>query len=312
MDNFEIKANEYLENYKYESCYPVYKCLVNKFLTFYSAKGKAIEEYTEEDFKTLLNSCNNANNFSALKYRIVDLLEKTGYYNLTQYVKDIFPNEIEQSYAKSFEELDENIETVRLEKFPFLKGAPKQEKCDSLTMGQVILYLAWIGVPQRMIAQIPLSAIDLDNNVVDAGRKFSFANNKKIIEVFTLYKNAKSFLVVKPSKNKNFVDFREEDYLGDRIIRPRERVDIIKIENSIKTIINRLSRTFPFIENYLQVQRAGQFSRGYEKFIRGENPDFTNPTNIWEYFGAIAETDAQLYSLKMNWTSYVAWRKRTG
>lgn len=312
MDIFEVKANEYLDKYKYESCYPVYKCLVNKFLAYYSANGKAIEEYREDDFKNFLNSCNNASTFFTLKYRIVDLLEKTGYYNLTQYIKDIFPKELEQNYVKSFEELDEKIEAVRLEKFPFLKGAPKQTRCDALTMGQVVLYLAWIGIPQRMIAKIPLTAIDLENKIVDAGRKFSFAENEKIVEVFTLYKNAKSFLVVKPSKNKNFVDFREEDYFGDRIVRARERADIVKIENSINTIINRLSRTFSFVDNYLQVQRAGQFSRGYEKYLRGENPDFTSSSNIWEYFGAIAETEAQLYSIKTNWTSYVAWRKRTG
>lgn len=313
MDNFESKVEEYLEQFKYDKSFTVYKCLVNKFMGFYSINGKSIEDYTEEDFKRFLNnSGGSANTFCTLKSRIIDLLEKTGYYNLTQYIRDIVPNGMKKEYIKTFDELDAKIEQARLDKFPFLKGAPKINKCDSLTMGQVILYLAWIGVPQRYIAQIPLSAIDLENNVVDAIRKYSFADNKKIIDVFTQYKNSNTFMTIKPNRtNKEIIDFKEEEYYGDRIVRPRKTTTIKKIENSIETIINRLSTSFPFVESYLNIQKAGQFARGYEKYLRGEIPDFSTSENIWNFFGAIAETDAQVFVLKTNWNSYVAWRKET-
>ena len=63
-------------------------------------------------------------------------------------------------------------------------------------------------------------------------------------------------MIIKPNRiNKEIIDFKEEEYYGDRIVRPRQTTTIKKIENSIETIINRLSTSFPFVESYLNIKQ---------------------------------------------------------
>lgn len=313
ISNFAGKVNDYLERIKYDTNMSSYKSTVNNFIKFYESKQKPIEEYTKDDFKEFLEKfCANANAHFPSKSRLMTLFETTGYYDVTKNLKSVSVSEIQKPYIKSFEELDAKIEGYRIAKFPFMKNIPEINFCDSLTAGQVALYLAWLGVPQRYLSQMPLAAINLDENLIDAGRKFSFADNQKMIKVFTTYKNSDTYKTISPRQKKGELSLRVERYYGDKIIRTKTQAQSEKSNtNSINTIISHLSSTFKFDANYLNIVRAGQFSRGYEKFLNGISPDFSSSEKIWEYFNAIVETEAQTYTFKADWENYLSWRKET-
>lgn len=309
--NFVGKVNDYLEKIKYDTNMSSYKSTVNNFIKFYENKQKPIEEYTKDDFKEFLEKfCANANAHFPSKSRLLNLFEMTGYYDAARSLKSVSVSEMQKPYLKNFEELDTKIEEARIAKFPFMKDIPEINFCDSLTAGQVALYLAWLGVPQRYLSQMPLDSINLSENLIDAGRKFSFADNPKMIKVFTTYKNSDTYKMISPRQKKGELSLRTESYYGDKIIRTKTQAQNEKSNtNSINTIISHLSSIFKFNANYLNIVRAGQFSRGYEKFQNGIFPDFSSSEKIWEYFNAIVETEAQTYTFKADWENYLNWRK---
>lgn len=309
--DFVGKVNDYLEKIRYDTNMNSYKSTANNFVRFYQSKEKPIEEYSKDDFKEFLQKyCGNANTFFPSRSRLMNLLEVVGYYEVTKNLKNVSASEIQKPYIKNFQELDLKIEEVRIAKFPFMKDLPEVTFCDSLTAGQIALYLAWLGVPQRYLPQMPLSAINLDENLIDAGRKFSFTDNPKMIKVFTMYKNSDTYKMISPRQKKGELSLRTENYYGDKIIRTKTQAQSEKsITISINCVISHLSQNFKFVENYLNIVRAGQFSRGYDKLQNGISPDFTSYEKIWDYFNAIVETEAQVYTFKTNWENYLTWRK---
>ena len=310
--NFIEQANAYLEQSKFSSSYNVYKSIVGKFLTFYENKEKPIDEYTKDDFKAYFQQSNvSAGAFAQIKSRLVDLLTSTNHHKVAQELRETRTDSLRVNYIKSFEELDTKIEITRVVKFPFLKDAPELNICDSLTLAQVVLYLAWVGVPQRCLTQIllPLTVINLEENVVDIGKKFYFGDNKKIVKVFSLYKNSTSFIAARANAaNKNKSDIMKEKYYGDTLIRPSKESSEGNLA-SIATLVKNVTMHFSFSGGYQNIYKAGAFSRGYQKYQSGISPDFSSNDKIWDYFGIIIETASQAYSFKLDWNNYIEWRK---
>lgn len=309
-DEFIKKSEEYLNIIKYEKSFSAQKICVTSFLKFYETKNKPIEEYKKHDFEEFLKRYGNSSTFASMKTRLCDLIEKTGYPDQLKILKNVYSTSKE--YIKSFEELDRKIEEARIERFPFLKDMPPLKVCDILTVNQVAVYLAWLGVPSDYLTKMPLTAINTEKNYIDAGRIFSYADNPKMIDIFTMYRNADSFIDMKPSKNKkNDIDIKTEQYYSDFLIRPKKQknCETANRESSISNIVNHISIRFKFVKNYLDIQRAGQFSRGYDKLTNGESPDFSSYENVWEYFNVIINTESQLLTFKRDWENYVSWRK---
>ena len=299
--NFLIKADQYLtanqDDLNATSS-------VRTFVKFVGEYGKPISEYTTDDFSEFFNKkYRNANSFYSVRSKLIKFLGNVGE-NTAADVLSETKITYKKDYLKSFKELADGIQASRFKQMPFLKYSPKPEYCDKLTMGEVILYCAWIGVPQNLIFQLPLSAMDLDEKVVHAGKDYSFADNKEIIEIFTKYKNADTFILNRTIRDKTH--FSDCEYCGDGLIRAKKQNNT---NINAKTLTSRIFSNFEFAKSYFNVYRSGQFCRGYEKYKKGVEPDFNSSEKIWEYFGITLSTDAEIYMFKKDWTEYLEWRK---
>lgn len=299
LANFLIKADNYLAENQYDT-----NAIgsVKTFLKYLGEHDKDISEYSAEDFREFFNqNYRNPNSFSSVRSKVVKFLKSVGEENAANILSN---TEVayKKDYLKDFNSLAEGIQAARFEKMPYLKYSPETEYCDQLTMGEVILYLAWIGVPQNIIFNLPLSAIDLENKVVHAGKDYSFAGNQKIAETFKKYRNSDTFVGTRNIKGK--VHFTTSEYCGKEIIRTKKQTNA---NLNTKTLLTRLFSNFGFAKSYFNVYRSGQFCRGYEKFKNGIEPDFSSAENLWEYFVAVFNTDAEVRLFKIEWSQYLSW-----
>lgn len=297
--NFLNKADKYLQENQYDQSATNG---VSTFLKFFSAKGKDIKEYTESDFKDFFNEYyKTPSSFPTQKSRLIKFLNAIGEKSAAETLGGVKMT-YRKNYIKNFDTLYKGICDARYEKMPFLKYTPESDQCDQLTMGEVILYLSWIGVPQNIVLQVPLSAMDLEKKVVSAGKEYSFADNPQIDKIFTRYKNATTFVGTRKIKDKTH--FVTCDYHGTDIIRTKKQANN---NTNIKTLLTRVFSSFGFAGSYFNVFRSGQLNRGYQKYVKGEEPDFTSSEKLWEYFGATLITDAEIYMFKNDWLSYLDW-----
>lgn len=299
LANFLIKADKYLIENQFD------RNAVGSartFIKFAGEHGKPISEYTTEDFSEFFNqNYRNPNSFSSVKSKLGKFLKNIGEEDAAE-VLDRTKMTYKKDYLKHFKSLADGIQAARFEKMPYLKYSPKPEYCDQLTMGEVILYCAWIGVPQNVLLMLPLDTIDLDAKVIHAGKDYSFADNEKIIEEFSRYKNSSTFVGTRKVGDK--IHFVDCEYCGDGLIRTKKQANA---NTNIKTLLTRLFSTFGFAKSYFNVYRSGQFCRGYEKFSKGIEPDFSSAEKIWEYFGITLDTDAEIFLFKQEWGQYLGW-----
>lgn len=297
--NFLNSADKYLKENEYE---PGATGCIKTFLKFFSGKQKSINEYSAGDFKEFFSTYyQKPSSFPTVKSRLIKFLKTMGEDEAAS-VLDNVEMTYRKNYIKDFDTLYKGIQNARFEKMPFLKYSPESDQCDQLTMGEVILYLAWIGVPQNIVLQVPLSAIDLDKKVVSAGKDYSFADIPQIDKIFTRYKNATTFVGTRTVNGKTH--FVTCDYHGNEVIRTKKQANN---HTNIKTLLTRVFSSFGFAGSYFNVYRSGQLNRGYQKLVKGQEPDFTSPEKLWEYFGATLTTDADIYMFKKDWFSYLDW-----
>jgi len=297
--NFLNKADTYLKENQYDQSVTNG---VKTFLKFFSKNGKDIEVYSESDFKDFFNEYyKTPSSFPTQKSRLIKFLNAIGEKPAAETLGNVKMT-YRKNYIKDFYTLYKGIQNARFEKMPFLKYSPESEQCDQLTMGEVILYLAWIGVPQNIVLQVPLSAIDLDKKVVSAGKDYSFADIPQIDKIFTRYKNATTFVGTRTVNGKTH--FVTCDYHGNEVIRTKKQANN---HTNIKTLLTRVFSSFGFAGSYFNVYRSGQLNRGYQKYVKGEEPDFTSSEKLWEYFGATLTTDADIYMFRKDWNAYLNW-----
>ncbi len=284
---------------------------LNKFIKFIKIYSKPIEAFTKEDFeKFFQKSCGSTSIFYQVKTRLNYFFKYAGYNDAAKELKGV-KKIIKMCYIKSFSDLDEEIEKVRMEKYPFLKNVSDQPKsCDLFTVEQIIIYMAWIGIPQKVIFELSLDAIDLDNKVILTKNKdYSFAEYGKVLEVLSKYKNASTYINVMMLNGKYVTTVNE--YRGSNLLRTRSFGSAA--ECSSKSIMDRALTHFKFTEgSYLNILRSGQFSRAYEKYKSGESPNFESSENIKDYFGIdISSNKSSIQTFKHDWNIYVNWRKET-
>lgn len=295
----------YLEEQKCNPDLKAIKVSLDKFLAYYKDKGKDISEYQSADFEDFYKTdCDRANTITARKKHLRAYFE---YLELEDVVMKLRAAQRtnKPNYIRTFEELDAEIELVRLKEFPSYAGVPfEKRECDTLTVGQVVIYLAWLGIPQNWLPNIPLDAIDLENQWIDAGKKFSFKGNEKILKFFEKYKSVEKFnsKIVRNGK----LYFQSNNFYGDCIIRTRVQPK----PGSTKNIDGIANRTFtPYSFKYLKVYFSGIFARGYARYLNGEKPNFGSSKDIWDYFQAVVETETSRRALSDEWDNYVKWRE---
>ncbi len=274
---------------------------VKTFLKFFAEYGKPINEYSSADFEKFFNEkYNTPSSFPTVKSRLIKFLKTLGEDEVANVLNDVEMT-YRKNYIKDFDTLYKGIQEARFEKMPFLKYSPESEQCDQFTMGEVILYLAWIGVPQNIVLQVPLSAIDLDKKVVSAGKDYSFADNPQIDKIFMRYKNAMTFVGTRTVNGKTH--FVTSDYHGDDIIRTKKQENN---NTNFKTLFTRVFLSFEFAGSYSNVYRSGQLNRGYRRYTKGELPDFYSAERVWNYFRANL-TPAEIPKFKREWNAYLSW-----
>lgn len=295
--NFLNLADKYItENKRNVGC-------IKTFLKFFSGREKPIEEYTAADFKDFFGAYyNKPSSFPTVKSRLIKFLKTLGEDEAANVLNDVEMT-YRKNYIKDFDTLYKGIQQARFEKMPFLKYSPESEQCDQLTMGEVILYLAWIGVPQNIVLQVPLSAIDLDKKVVSAGKDYSFADNTQIEKIFSRYKNATTFVGTRTINGKTH--FVTSDYHGSEVIRTKKQANN---HTNIKTLLTRVFSSFGFAGNYSNVYRSGQFNRGYTKYAKGEQPDFSSVERVRDYFGVVL-APTEIPKFRKEWNAYLNWVK---
>lgn len=307
-DELKTKAEIYLEERKYDPNIKFITSKVNSFLKWYEEKGIPIEKYTSENFEEYLEK--NSSNVDSSKTNssfLATFFDVIGYKDVSEAARSSRKS-YKMKYFLTFEDMDCEIEKARILKHPILKDSPKTNVCDSLTVSQVISYLAWIGVPQEYLVTVPLSAINVEEKYVDCGRKYSYANNSKIAEVFEKYKNAGSYINEVKRNGKMVSQINE--YRGDRLVRTRTEPN----ENgaNIQGAINRLKAN---IKNerftYFNITRSGQFYRGFENMKQGIIADFRNKDrdSIWECFQVWLESDSSINSFQIEWENFLKWRR---
>lgn len=310
MKNSELqnKAQIYLDERKYDSNIKDITSKVNSFIKWYEEKNKPIEEYTEKDFEEYLEvRSSNVDSSKTNSSFLATFLEVIGYKDIAEIARSS-RKAYKMKYFLTFEDMDKEIDEARYLKFPLLRGAPESTNCDSLTMSQVIAYLAWIGVPQEYLVTVPLTAIDTENQVVDCGRKYSFSDFPKIARIFENYRYADSYTNEVKKNGKTVAQINE--YHGDRLVRTRTEPN----ENgaNIQGVINRLKTNFKNDRlTYFNIARSGQFYRGFEKMKQGIVADFTakDRDSIWECFQVWLETDSSINSFKTEWENFLKWRR---
>ena len=306
--DFKKRAETYLEERKYDPNIKSITSKVGTFLKWYEEKGTPIEKYTSEDFEEYLEKCSsNVDSSKTNSSFLATFLEVIGYKEAAETARSSRKN-YKMKYFLTFEDMDEEIENARFLKYPLLKGAPEPATCDSLTVSQVIAYLAWIGVPQEYLVTVPLTAIDAKNQLIDCGRKYSYSDNPKIARILEKYRNADSY--VNEIKRNHKTVAQLNSYCGDKLIRTRTEPN----ENgaNIQGAINRLKTNFKNERfTYFNITRSGQFYRGFENMKQGIVADFRNKDrdSIWECFQVWLETDSSINSFQIEWENFLKWRR---
>lgn len=302
-------VDTFLEENKYESGIETTTNILKAFTNYYEQQKKPISEYQKEDFDAYLKANYNTPQSSrTVRSNLGIAFKRMGLNDASEAIRAT-EDSFKTNYFKDFETLDNMIESVRREKFTALEGAPVNCNCDSFTMSQVILYLTWIGVPKTLLTQMPLSSINTEEKYVDGGRKYSYADNPKIAEVFEKYKNADSYTGLNTKKGKPY--FRENPYQGDTLIRTRSKPTGSNV--NIATTLNRIKTTLGDEKfTYYNVFRSGQFYRGFQKLTKGILPEFSDTENLWEYFGVRLETDSARQMFNKEWKTYLKWRQTLG
>ncbi len=321
--NLRKQAQEVLDKYKNDSQYPTCVSYTMRFVEYCETLDKDVKDFTTEDFETFLKPYTNPHTLTIVKSKISIFLNYCGYTdadNELRKIKQIVPD---LNYLLSFDDLKSGIDDARNNSGikEIINSQYKDLEpmlcnplvCDKYTLGEVILYLAWIGVPRDTLVKLPLSAINMEKLCVeyedsDVHREFSFADNPIMVDVFGKYSKAKHFAGMRWKNSK--LSFINGDYYGDGIIRlstfPKSGSNSPEI---IKSFLNRIfSNYFPFAVDYKNVYFSGAFSRGFEKIMQGDLPIFT-PEGIRDFFGIIAETEATKFSVKRQWENYLAWRQ---
>lgn len=313
MDNkfLRDKRQEFLENNKDNPQYMSWSSVITRFIEYCEKLGKNPQDFTMSDFERYLSQYSNPITITHIKGKIQTFLEYCGYDvkgNLPE-TRNIVP---ELDYILSFEELKRGIDKVREEQYELLGIIPRDpSQCDNYTVGEVVIYLAWLGIPRDMVATLPLNSINLEKKCIEyqdgnIKRIFSFADYPVIEEVFANYKNAQHFISFRNKTGR--VSFINNDYYGDNVIRsgkpPKNNGNIVL---NTKGTLNRIFSAFEFAGEYKNVYFSGAFSRGYDKIMQGNLPEFT-PNGIMSFFGVIVETESSKYSFKRQWNDYLTWR----
>ncbi|MBD5128659.1 MAG: hypothetical protein HDT43_01855 [Ruminococcaceae bacterium] len=306
LSEFEKDVQDFLDEHKGETSFKAATSITNGFMRFYQSHDKAIENYTAADFEEYFRgTCKTVAAFRTTKMYLLKVFEGCGHYRPAEVLKNV-NRTVKMNYLRSFEELDAGIEKVRNEKHPFMADQPEPEECDELTMGQVILYLLWLGVPKNSLLELPLDAIDLENKCIKAGKIYPFDDIPKVEKVLTQYKNATGYISYTTRRGK-LVPVKKE-YRGDTLIRARTIPTGTSM--NIKTTFDRIYTNFKFAGSYLNVFRSGQFSRGYDRIKHGQLPDFSSSQSIWDYFRVWLETDAEISLFRQDWAEYVKVRQK--
>lgn len=307
------KSQEFLELYKNSCLYPSYVSYITRFVEYCETADKKVKDFVVDDFGGFLNQFTNPFTLSNVKGIISRFLKYCNYSDAEAELRKFqVPKFQELSYILSFKDLKARIDDTRSKQYEELNITPiTPPTCDNLTLGEVVLYLAWLGVPRDMIARLPLSAINLEKKCVeydDSGirRTFSFSDYPAIEEVFANYKNAQGFLSFRNKDEK--VSSINNGYYGSNVIRsnkPSQNGSNAVV--NVKTTLSRIFSAFEFARDYKNVYFSGAFARGYEKIMQGNLPEFTSE-GVMDFFGITAETQDTQFSLKQLWKPYLVWR----
>lgn len=299
-------VEKYLEEHKYDPNINLTTNVLNPFIDYYKKQDIPISEYNKQSFDDYFKTvCGTPSSSMTTKTSLARIFKNLGLEEVSEVIRSA-DKSFKTNYFRDFDALDKGIEQVRFEKFYSIEGAPTDCPCDTFTMGQVILYLAWIGVPKRLLTQMPLSSINLEEQYVDGGKKYSFADNPKIAEIFEKYKNSDTYVGLNVKKDKVF--FRTNTYQGDTLIRTRSKPTGSNI--NITTTLNRIKTTFEDESyNYYNVFRSGQFYRGFQKITSGILPEYDDADALWEYFRIQLDTEDAIRMFDIEWKTYLKWRQ---
>lgn len=310
-DILKAKAQEFLEPFGDNNRCPQ-RTYTNNFIEYCGSVDKNIEDFVSEDFTNFLKPQTNPHTTANVKSIICSFLEFCGLLSVANELrnaKEVIPD---FGYILSFDDLVANIDATYYELYkPFGDTPHNPLACDNLTLGEVVLYLAWIGVPRDSLIKLPLSAINMERKCVEYENEgkhyeFSFADNPRIAEVFERYQKSKYFVIIRQRKGKP--QFVNGEYYGNSLIRvsspPKDGSNAIE---NMKATLNRIFQNFKFVKEYKYVYYSGACARGYDKITQGIMPIFTSE-GIMEYFGIIAETYTVRDSVKQRWKNYLVWR----
>jgi len=311
FDTLKTKADEYLSRFSDDARCP-HRTYIRHFVEYCAKMDKDVENFTTEDFTNLLKPHTNPHTAANVRYIVSSFLDFCGLQSAADKLrnaKEVIP---EFGYVLSFDDLVAGIDEAYYEQYkPFGDTPHNPLACDNLTMSEVVVYLAWIGVPRDSLVKLPLSAINLDKQCVEYqdGEKhyeFSFADYPRIAEVFERYKKSKYFVTIRQRNGKP--QFVNGEYYGDSLIRvstpPKGSSNAVE---NMKATLSRVFRNFKFAEEYKNVFYSGAFVRGYDKITQGIMPVFT-PEGIMEYFGIVAETYTMRNNIRQRWENYLVWR----
>lgn len=311
-DILKAKAQEFLEPFKDNNRCPQ-RTYTNNFIEYCGSVDKNIEDFVSEDFTNFLKPQTNPHTAANVKSIICSFLEFCGLSsaaNELRNAKEVIPD---FGYILSFDDLVANIDATYYELYkPFGDTPHNPLACDNLTLGEVVLYLAWIGVPRDSLVKLPLSAINLEKQCVEYQDgenyyEFPFMGNSRIAEVFSRYQKSKYFVIVRQRNGKP--QFVNSEYYGDSLIRVSSpSKDGSNATENMKATLSRVfQKNFKFVKEYKYVYYSGAFSRGFDKIMKGDMPVFTTE-GIMEYFGIVAETYTIRNSIKNRWENYLVWR----
>jgi len=253
-DALATKAQEFLEQFSDNNRCPQ-RTYTNHFVEYCGTIDKDVENFVAEDFTNFLKPHTNPHTAANVKSIICSFL---GYCGLTSAANELRnAKEVihEFGYILSFDDLAAGIDEAYYEQYkPFGDTPQNPLACDNLTLSEVVLYLAWIGVPRDSLVKLPLSAINLERQCVEyqddeIRLEFSFADNPRIAEVFGRYKKSKYFVTVRQRNGKP--QFVNGEYYGDSIIRvsspPKGNSNAVE---NMKATLSRVFKKFEFAEEY--------------------------------------------------------------
>lgn len=310
-DILKVKAQEFLEPFKDNNRCPQ-RTYVNSFLNYCDTMDKDLENFISEDFTNFLKPHTNPHTAANVKSIVGNFLEfcgLTSVANELRNAKEVIPD---FGYILSFDDLAAAIDETYYNLYkPFGDTPHNPLACDNLTLGEVVLYLAWIGVPRDSLVKLPLSAINLERKCVEYENEnkhyeFSFADNPRIAEVFERYQKSKYFVIIRQRNGRP--QFVNGEYYGDSLIRVSSPPkDGSNVQENMKATLSRVFQNFKFLKEYKEAFFSGAFARGFDKITQGIMPIFSSE-GIMDYFGIVAETYTIRSTIKQRWENYLAWR----